>query len=1469
MANIGRGLVMRNCPALNLILKIIFVSVLNFYCFQGALAAVNIAASPLFLTQGSTPLVMLDMSRDNQLYFKAYDDYSDINGDGVPDTTYNNSIKYYGYFDNTKCYVYSGSPNYYFVPSSDMTSDNYCNGTVTVTNSDGTTATTDYSTSNQWSGNFLNWATMTRIDEVRKILYGGYRSTDSSTATVLERSFLPNDAHSFAKYYTGSDMAKLTPFTTLTNGTSQTDGITICNTTYDSTNSKLSQNVTAPPLMRVAKGNFSLWASNERWQCRWKEEKSQSLNSTQGSNGNVSANSGINASNENPPKSTNGLTVSSLGPDYNVRVQACVSSTKFSIANESCTVYPTVNSTYPKGVFKPTGLLQTYGQNGQILFGLLTGSYNKSKSGGVLRKNIGSMANEINTTTDGTFVAASSSGGILQTLNALRIYGYRFSDGTYFDDSSTTSGSDNCKWGLNSFSNGSCSNWGNPQSEMYLESLRYLAGKTANSAFNTDDSNRFSNLKTATWSAPINNTNYCAAVSVIQFNASTSSYDSDELSGASDIGMSGSTLNTVTDSVGTGEGITGHNYFIGEISGASAPNNDQLCTAKTINNLSAALGTCPDAPRLGGSYQIAGLSYFAHTTGIAGAANYPSQKVRTYGVALAPNTPKVVIQVPGSTSGQTVTLLPACRNSDVGGNCAIVDFKIVQIPSSSNSYTGKLYVNWEDSEQGGDYDQDMWGTITYQISSSNITVKTLVVAQSTGDKMGFGYVLSGTTSDGFHVHSGINSFSYTGDGTPTSFKCLSSGTAGSCTQATQTSRTYSLGTSTAQSLQQPLFYAAKWGGFNDSNNNNKPDTASEWDSDGDGIPDTYFYATNPAQLATQLNAALVKVSGDVGAASAVATSSTHLDTNTVVFQGKFKPQDWSGQLLAYKLDSSGNASANPAWDASDAGKIPASGRKLFTWNGSAGVALIWSNLTAAQQAALTASGEADSANAQFRLNWLSGDQSKEQPNGDFRKRTTLLGDIVDSDPVYAGGDDFGYSQLPSTVPGQSTYAAYVTTKQSRTPLVLVGSNDGFLHAFNANTGAELFAYMPSQALLKAIALTRPDYGSTTNPHQNFVDGSLHVDDIYYSGQWHTVVIGSLGAGDRGVFALDISNPDSFSASNVLFEYTNADDSRLGYVLGQPTISLLADGSWSALFGNGYNSDDGKAYLFAIDMTNKSNTKVIPTGSGVNSGLAGPVLLLNANNTVTVAYAGDLLGNLWRFDLSSTTRSSWAISYGVPLFTARGPSGEVQPITSTPNLGMNIKKNNDITVFFGTGEYFAVGDNLVTGTPPVQSMYAIDDNGSAITQTDRSVLFQKTITAEDSATRTVNDSAFNWSGYRGWYLDLLSPSAGKQGERVISSPLLLYGRLLFTTFVPTQQACSFGGTGWFMDLYAMDSSTKSIIGGSGEYLPVAVVKTPGVILSGEKAYFPSNSLRGDLSEIQPGDISNNNPWSGKQSWWQLQ
>lgn len=1412
------------------------------------------AQSPLFLSNAVAPKILLNMSKDHQLFFKAYDDFSDLDDDGTPDTTYKHSIDYYGYFDSHKCYTYD-TANLLFIPSDSVSSDKYCSG--------------------QWSGNFLNWATTSRIDAVRKILYGGLRSTDTATRTILERAYLPHDAHSWAKFYKGSDLDDLTPF-------NESSGITICNTSEPQASGVLSQSTTAKPLIRVAKGDYSLWAANERWQCLWNGEIPSSGG---GTNGNVTATTGLNASASSPDKSSQGLGAK----DYIARVEVCIKSASYTLTtdeNQHCKVY--------SNNLKPKGLLQEYGDDEKMKFGLITGSYQANKDGGVLRKNISSFADEI----DSNGVFLNPTAGIIKTINKFRLVGYKYGSGLGWYNDSIASGGDNCGFNVSSFSNGNCRNWGNPQAEMLLEALRYITNNSATAAFAATDS-VLGLPAPASFIDPIPDTDYCAGLNVIQFNASAVSYDADNLGGVSSIMGTSTALNNATDGVGAGEIPAASQYFIGENGSSTAPDNNQLCTAKTIsptvgatNALSKVRGTCPDAPRLSGSYQLAGLAHYAHTHDLR-SDRTGNQTVKMYGITLAPSLPKVVVPVPGSTT-KKITIMPACRNTtnDPDANCAIVDFKIItQSPVGSNPMTGTLYVNWEDNEQGADFDQDQWGLIKYKITSSNVEITTDVIAQSTPFLLGFGYVISGTTKDGFHVHSGINGFKFTDTnaGSGTVKDCSAS--AGCNSGDTATTVTYNVGTSNASSLQDPLFYAAKWGGFKDSNANLKPDLTSEWDqSDNgsgvatpDGVPDNYFSVNDPARLETSLAAALEDIALGDAAASAVATNSTQLNTGSLVYQATFNPIRWSGDVEAFAVDPiTGALTSN--WKASDIGRFPApASRNIVTYNplgtfGNRGILFEWNQLTCPAasgtcSAAKVISGgksQQDYLNklppsttsdgkGTNRLNWLRGDRSQEKLSPTdtvashiFRKRLNVLGDIVNSDPLFVGTQDYGYSALAG-VEGTS-YTAFrgLTSYANRRTMLYVGANDGMLHGFDARKnispsdsgGNEVLAYVPNAIFPELSKLT-----SLTYTHQYYVDGDFATGDVYdpaVPAKWRTLVIGSLGRGGRAIFGLDVTNPDSFGASSPLWEFSNSNDVDLGYTLPQPIIARLEDGHWVVLVANGYDSDNGKAVLFVLDavtgaVLQKINTNVgpaTPPGRPDKNGLSSPIAVdTNNNRSIDTVYAGDLYGNLWKFNLSGT-----AGSYPTPtspIFVACStvgagsscPTTNRQPITAKINVGnaggLGTDQNNvGIMVYFGTGKFFDPGDNLLPATPQVQSFYGLWDRGSIIT--DRALLQKQTIEFEgqlptncglpscplsETPVRLVSKEPVCYDAAslgctaasplkQGWVMDLLVNSGTPDGERVVSFPFVRRGLVIFPTIIPNPIPCEKGGKAWLMELGAL-------------------------------------------------------------------
>ena len=1537
-----------------------------------AQAAMTIPANPLYVGAAVQPLVMLDITKDQNLYRKAYDDYSDLNQDGVIDTTYNHTIDYYGYFDSYKCYTYSSGVFSPVATSYTGTKPSTCSG--------------------NWHGNFLNWVSMSRMDSVRKLLFGGYRSTDTSTNTVLERAYIPTDAHAWAKYY-NPDVAKmmdlsttdattlaarypaintLTPFNPTTtpaaissstsntistgaktfsvssttsfsygdqvwivdddnpndymigsvacvNGTGITMydsiasastcssgkikvvvtnavgsgtrttwkiynwtqvGISFCNATPD-TSTKISQTSTAAPLMRVAIGNFSLWAANERWQCLWREDTSNPAESTSSlsgavrTQGNLAGYSGIYASSIGPNKTTtssgriaNGA--NGANSDYTVRVQACVTG---ALGNEKC-------EKYPGGNYKPIGLLQYYGESGQLKFGLMTGSYAKNKSGGVLRKNISNISDEINTTTDGSFKATiPATGSIIQTLSKMRIWGYNYGDGTYAKDS--TGGATFCSWGQTNITEGQCLSWGNPMSELYLESIRYLAGKTATPAFNVTDP-AATGLVTATWSDPLSSANYCAPLNVLAFNSAAPSYDKDQLSGASDIGTNAATQ---TDAMASQEGINGQSWFIGNNGSGSTPAD--LCANRTISSLASAFGLCPEGAGTEGSYLMSGVAYFAHTNRIRTDLTVPSSdtkslKVSTYGIALATNTPKVPITV----NGKKVVIMPQGRLdcSAGGGSCVgtgfgsgtLVDFKIVcQIPLGADATTvanitkvsagvcsaagsGGFYVNVEDSEQGGDYDQDMWGRLKYQISGSNIAVTTDVVAQSTNFKFGFGYAISGTTKDGPHFHSGINSFTFPDPNAPTITGDLTHIASGACSSCTYgdgaTTATYTTASTTTDTvLKDPLYYAAKYGGFKDKDNNNQPNLQTEWDvrnADGsttgctstacDGLPDNFFLVSNPNYLESALDQAFIAMLNETSASS-VATNSTSLQTGSRIYQARFNSNDWSGQVRALGLDpTTGDVIEPEIWDSGQVINGQASSaRRILTYGlgTNTGIPFTWSAISAQTVTTqkdflnMNESGAVDGKGSQ-RVDYLRGDASNEGKSAtNFRPRPiSKLGDIVNSSPVYVGVPEAGW--------GGADYQQFRVTNLNRSPMIYAGANDGMLHGFDAGTGEEKIAYVPSVVYSNLSKLTGQSYS-----HKYFVDGTPMVNDVQIGTTWKTVLVGGLNWGGRAFYALDVTDPSTFSESNaasiVMWEFNNSNDGDLGYTHVQPTyppfkgisqqIRRMYNGKWALIVNNGYNSDNGKAalFIFFLDHTGTAWTLgtdyiklVADAPVGLDNGLSTPVPFdIDDDGVVDFIYAGDLKGNLWKFDVTSSTPSSWNVAFsGTPLFVAKDSSNNLQPITTAPQVIQHDK--GGAVVLFGTGKYL---ENSDTTTNSTQSFYGVWDKDGSTTVTGRSQLVQQTVLDTRTITQTagalqtndyrITSSNFNtssdWTTKLGWYMDLPAPvPSTAPGERIAYNPLVRNNRIVFPTLIPSSTPCLAGGNSWLMEMDALTGNRLS-------------------------------------------------------------
>ncbi|KAB2322378.1 hypothetical protein F8A86_03835 [Betaproteobacteria bacterium SCN1] len=651
----------------------------------------------------------------------------------------------------------------------------------------------------------------------------------------------------------------------------------------------------------------------------------------------------------------------------------------------------------------------------------------------------------------------------------------------------------------------------------------------------------------------------------------------------------------------------------------------------------------------------------------------------------------------------------------------------------------------------------------------------------------------------------------------------------------------------------------------------------------------FFSADDPEGLNKSLKSIVNDVAAKVGSGSSIAANSKRLGTTTHIYLASFDSTDWSGELEALPLGSNGMP-GSATWSAN--ANLPAPAARNI-WTTSVGAA---TSFTGAFGGTLTADV----------VDYLRGVQTNELPSGSFRSRSKILGDIVNSDPVFVGGDNFRLDALPAaTYPYSSSYSTFAATKNG-TSMIYVGANDGMLHGFDAATGVEKFAYVPS-ALHGALAdLTDANYPAN---HKYFVDGSAGFGDAYWSGAWHTVLVGPLGAGGKAVFALDITDPNAMDGSKVLWEFNGgAHASKMGYIFGPPTIAPFADGHFYAVFSNGYDSADHQAGLFLVRVDNPSIYYYIDTkyGSAVaKNGLSTPKLVdLNNDRIIDAIYAGDMQGNLWKFDVTSSSATNWKIAHGTaavpqPMFVATDGTGggaARQPIQA--QVGVTAAPAGvfgDAMIFFGTGRYFVDGDASATDK---QSFYGVLDDGSPTYSTTygRSDLWTQSIVYEgvvgSTAARVVSNNPPNWASKKGWVIDLVPPGGALKGERVIAPPLLRFGRVIFNTMEPNISDPCQQGSSWLMELDAESGGNLNYvaldINGDGQFdaddmiayvqgggtlssAPAGVksdsmtLNQPTVITAGGTEYKYSSNVGKGIGVVTEKSGSS----SGRTSWRQIQ
>ncbi len=1131
---------------------ILILALFTAFLFQGAApkqaSAVynsnDYCTNPALIGSGSVPpMVMLTVEKDQKLWKKAYSDYSDLDGDGLPDITFKPSIDYYGYFDPYKCYTYDSTNTTYKPVRS--TSTKICGG-----------GARNDAALGEWSGNFLNWATMTRLDVMRKTLYGGYRFSEGNTSgAILERAFLPQDSHSFNKVFndcqydvnynvTGSGMLHdYTAFDASAGSDAYNpkncwdpdNTLNMCSATIGS--------LTAPPWVRIARGGipnpdgyynspgfygFPRWATSERWQCAYQGEANKpaapsnvirsTFNSTLhdtasggdwgpygttnasdisystsdyvGSSGASVVLSTPNANDDarleetvttvaghyyqleyyykngtaahagyaearddtgstpwifgghdysdfywdnaawtfhqhrfkaisnstriylavhNVTSTTNitGMfdevtmrdmgTLDTSGPygtsspevinwpnpasyaysppspyvpqgnkigDYTVHIAACQpgngSDGKPLLGTERCRLYP-------KGDYKPSGLLESYGEDGTMHFGLITGSYKLNKSGGILRSKITDMysSGDINQSY-GTFTGTNT--GLITTLgnkgggngkrSGIDIIGYNYSDAT---DPGTYNNTFSCKWGRSDFNDGQCVTWGNPLGEMEYEAMRYFMGIYPNTTdyYTSSNPDLGLPLPQESWNKNVDPfqqkySQPCEQAFNLILSEPYPSYDSDQVPGGySGFGnIAGDTPDFLNKGgasgfaniIGGNEGMyNGGTFFVGE----SGSSNDRQCTAKTITNLAQVRGQCPNDSGTEGSFYLPAVAYYANTndlrTGSVGISNQDgSQNMVTYSVALSSGLPQI------SLLTNSVTIVPSCFDSTLhsgpGRPCTIVDFHInsyktcdpahgltwngtapnpynyakwgnypyMGVACKAGDVEGDIHIYWEDSQQGGDYDQDADGILHFYADAAAKTVWTYVDVEgnSTPYNLDTGFIITGTTADGQYI---TNTYVNDGSGPPQKCDVTTSPTGTGCSWQ----NTFTQGTGGAQTLHDPMWYAAKYGGFVDLNGNGVPDEG-EWDTRVKGTPDTYFLVQNPNQLESSLVAAFNSILNRASSGTAASVLASGEGSGANLLQAIYFPRrrfasteiSWSGVLqnLWYYVDPYFNTS---------------------------------------------------------------------------------------------------------------------------------------------------------------------------------------------------------------------------------------------------------------------------------------------------------------------------------------------------------------------------------------------------------------------------------------------------------------------------------------------------------------------------------------------------------------------------------
>lgn len=620
---------------------------------------------------------------------------------------------------------------------------------------------------------------------------------------------------------------------------------------------------------------------------------------------------------------------------------------------------------------------------------------------------------------------------------------------------------------------------------------------------------------------------------------------------------------------------------------------------------------------------------------------------------------------------------------------------------------------------------------------------------------------------------------------------------------------------------------------------------------------SYFSAANATEFADSLSAALNQIQDKQGASGSIAANTGSVSDDSSIYRASFDSANWSGDLQSIPIrdDSRCNNGfadtlcEDKSWSASEqiSKQNFDTGREIITTNALSGAGVPF-------RKGLNVTGALDTG----QVNYLRGDTSNEGLTlQKYRRRDGVLGDIVNSSPVFEGIPSrvrypvsWTDRMNSSAVMPETNYGSFRAAKSGRDPMVIVGSNGGMVHVINADTGREMLGFVPQKIVPKLLktsligSLTQQNY-----THRFLVDATPATTDAFYAGAWHTNAVGGLGGGGQAVYALDITGGTGFfdesNAKNIaLWEFDDTDDADLGYTYGQPSIVRLHNGRWAAVFGNGYNNTavdgpvslTGQAAVYVVDLETGKLLKKFATGAGRSKDPTGGN---RANGIANVApvdvdgdfitdyfYAGDLFGNVWKFDVTAASEANWNTAFGgKPFFTAADAEGDAQAITAAPTVRQHpYGVDYGIVVYFGTGKYIEE-DDADPNTDVTNSMYGIWDTdiagvdtslftpptpGSELTRASK--LQQQSILSEQTengrTVRIISDNPsdrrhLRWleDGVRGFYLDLKFQT--DTGEMVVATPALRGEILVFTTLIPGVGDCNAEPDSFVM---ALDAST---------------------------------------------------------------